>query len=157
MNLKQIETFLYEEAQLLDDANIKDWMNLYGDEGCYWMPASLDQTCPETEISILYEKKLLMDVRSRNFGHTLAPSMEYEVRGCRLIGNVRLAAEQPSDGTIRVLSSFHAHIFYRDEVSLFAGKYTHDLKANGDSYQIMQKRVDLINADGIHRNLLIYV
>ncbi len=157
-DIRKIEAFLYQEAQLLDDTHLIEWMELYDDAGVYWMPTHRDQQCPETEPSILYENKLLMDVRRRNFGHELAPSMEYPVKGSRLIGNVRLADDQEGgDSTIRILSSFHAHIYYRDEVSLFAGKYTHELLEVDDSYKILKKRVDLINADGIQRNLLIYI
>ncbi len=157
IDIRGIEDFLYLEAQLLDDVKLMEWMELYDAEGKYWMPSSLEQTCAETEISILYESKLLMDVRRRNFGHKLSASMEYAIRGCRIIGNVRLSKEQPDASLIRVLSNFHAHLFYRDEVTLFAGKYTHDLKIVGGTYKIVQKRVDLINADGVQRNLLIYI
>jgi len=153
----RIEGFLYREAQLLDDADLASWMELYSDDGVYWMPASPEQICTLTEISILYEDKMLMDIRRRNFGHTLSPSMEYSVRGSRVIGNVHLSEEQPGGGCLRVCSTFQAQLYYRDEMTPFAGRYTHDLIAIEDAYLIVRKRVDLINADGIHRNLLIYI
>ena len=153
----RIEGFLYQEALCLDEARLDDWMDLYSDEGVYWMPASPTQTCPLTEISVLYEDRLLMDIRRRNFGHALSPSMDYPVRGSRIIGNVRLSEDRPDGDIVRVSSTFHAQLYYREETTLFAGKYTHDLAAQGDSYSIVRKRVDLINADGVHRNLLIYI
>ncbi len=152
-----ITEFLYREAMCLDDARLEDWMGLYSDEGVYWMPAHPDQICPDTEISVLYENKLLMDIRRRNFGHALAPSMEYPVRGSRILGNTHLVGNQPENSAVRVSSSFHAQLYYREEITHFAGKYTHDLVRDGESFKIAQKRVDLINADGIQRNLLIYI
>lgn len=157
VKISEVTGFLYEEASCLDEGRLQDWMELYSDEGVYWMPASLAQTCPLTEISILYEDKLLMDIRRRNFGHTLAPSMEYPVRGSRLIGNVRIV-DEASDGTsLQVKSGFHAQLYYREELTMFAGSYTHTLVHEGGTLKIAQKRVDLINADGVQRNLLIYI
>lgn len=153
----RIEEFLYEEALCLDEARLSEWMDLYSEEGVYWMPASPDQTCPLTEISILYEDRLMMDIRRRNLGHELSPSMDYPIRSSRIIGNIRLPKEQPDSRFVRVLSTFHAQLYYREDTALFAGKYTHDLAIKGDSYLIVRKRVDLINADGVHRNLLIYI
>ncbi|MEX0297984.1 MAG: aromatic-ring-hydroxylating dioxygenase subunit beta [Kordiimonas sp.] len=152
-----IENFLYQEAQYLDDGDLENWMSLYSEDGVYWMPASPDQTCPLTEISILYEDKLLMDIRRRNLGHPLAPSMEYPVRGSRILGNVHLAADQPGGDAIRIASKFHAQLYYREEVTHFAGRYSHDLVREENSFKIVHKRVDLINADGVQRNLLIYI
>ncbi len=153
----RIEGFLYEEALCLDEARLDDWMSLYSEDGVYWMPASPAQTCPLTEISILYEDQLLMDIRRRNLGHALSPSMDYPIRGSRIIGNIHLPKTQPNGGAIRVCSTFHAQLYYREETTHFAGKYTHDLVAKAESYSIVRKRVDLINADGVQRNLLIYI
>lgn len=153
-----VTDLLYREALCLDEARLDDWMGLYSEEGVYWMPAHPNQICPDTEISILYENKLLMDIRRRNFGHSLAPSMEYPIRGSRILGNIHLTENQPDNGFVRVTSSFHAQLYYREEFMHFAGKYTHDLVRDGESFtSIAQKRVDLINADGVQRNLLIYV
>ncbi len=155
--MRLIESFLYKEARYLDDGDLQNWMKLYRDDGVYWMPASPDQTCPFTEISILYEDKLLMDIRRRNLRHPLAPSMEYPVRGSRILGNVHLAEDQPTNGVLRLSSSFHAQLYYREEITHFAGRYSHDLVREDGSFRIAHKRVDLINSDGVQRNLLIYI
>jgi benzoate/toluate 1,2-dioxygenase beta subunit len=156
VDLREIEDFLYAEADLLDSTNLEQWMDLYTDDGTYWMPARVDQDDPLNEISILYENKTLMAVRCNNFGHRLAPSMEYPVRCNHIISRVRITGEDADRGLLTVTSNFMAVIYYREQ-TLFSGKYTHQLQSVDDGYKIRQKRVDLINCDANHRSLLIYL
>lgn len=155
-DIRAVEEFLYTEADLLDATDLEQWMTLYSDDGCYWMPIRQDQTDPLGEISILYENKTLMAIRCNNFGHRLAPSMEYPVRCSHIISRVKILEPESAEDVITVTSNFQAAMFYREQ-TLYAGRYTHKLVAYGDSFKILQKRVDLINADANHKSLLIYI
>lgn len=153
-----IEDFLYHEADCLDRADLDAWMQLYTEDGVYWMPASPTQTDPDTHISIFNDDRLLMEIRRRNFGHEFAASMEYDVRSSHLISNVRVIDGKESDGEFRVASNFQAALFYRGEQTLYAGRYTHDLVRNGEDLKIRRKRVDLINCDSSQlRSIVIYL
>lgn len=146
-DLATVEAFLYREADYLDAADLDAWFELYTDDATYWMPVSPEQRSPETEISIVYDDRLLMEIRRRNFGDEWAASMEYPVRCSHLIGNVRFAADGgPADGW-RVRSNFQAVIYYRGRSTLYAGRYTHDLVGSADNLKIRHKRVDLLNCD----------
>jgi 3-phenylpropionate/cinnamic acid dioxygenase small subunit len=142
-----IEEFLYREADCLDRADLDAWFELYTPDATYWMPVTPDQQSPETEISIFYDDRLLMEIRRRNFGDEWAASMDYDVRCSHIIGNIRFSPDGgPTDGW-RVLSNFQAAIYYRGKTRFYAGRYTHDLVQTGDGLQIKRKRVDLINSD----------
>lgn len=153
-----IEEFLYREADYLDRADLDAWMELYTEDGVYWMPASPTQTDPDTHISIFNDGRLLMEIRRRNFGHEFAASMEYEVRCSHLIGNVRVIEGSETDDEFRVASNFQAVLYYRGEQTLFAGRYTHDLVREQGNLKIRRKRVDLINCDSTQlRSIVIYL
>ncbi|RMF07788.1 MAG: aromatic-ring-hydroxylating dioxygenase subunit beta [Alphaproteobacteria bacterium] len=150
-----IEKFLYDEADLLDRGDLKAWLELFTEDGRYWMPARPDQDDPETEISLFYDDRLLMSIRALNFGHPLSPMMEHPVRTSHVIGNVRLA---DWDGeTARVTANFHVVALQRKEQTVFAGRYTYELVRAGAGWKIRQKRVDLINCDMPMKNILIYL
>jgi benzoate/toluate 1,2-dioxygenase subunit beta len=155
-DIHAIENFLNEEADLLDRTDLENWMKLYTEDGTYWMPVRENQADPLNEISILYENRTLMAVRCNNFGHRLAPSMEYPVRCNHIISRVQIAEENKAQGTLTVTSKFQAVIYYREQ-TLYAGRYTHQLQRVDGGYQIRQKRVDLINCDASHKSLLIYI
>ena len=141
---------------LLDQGDLASWMELYTEDGTYWLPVRPGQESPLDEISIMYENRTLMAIRCNNFGHRLSPSMEYPVRSSRILSRFRVTELDESSGDCTVSSKFQAVVHYREQ-SLFAGTYTHTLKRTANGYRILQKRVDLINCDADHKSLLIYL
>lgn len=156
MEKQQIEDFLYYEASLLDTPDLDTWMTLFTDDGCYWMPASEDQPDPINHISHVYDDRVMMEIRRRNFVHPRASSKEWPIRCSHLIGNIRVSTAADSDDLI-VTSNQHVVVWYRDEQRVYAYRGTHLLAINGDNARIRQKRVDLINPSAPQRSLIIYL
>ena len=155
--LKEIEQFLYHEASFLDRPDLDGWLKLYTDDGTYWMPAIPDQEDPENHISLLYDDRVLMEVRKRNFVHPAAASKEYDVRASHIISNVQIQSQDEKSGSCTVTSNFQCYLFYRGKQTPYAGKYTHELIGDGDSYKIKSKRVDIINCDTPLNTIIIYI
>ena len=40
LDLKKVEAFLYHEASFLDNPDLDAWMDLFTDDGTYWMPVN---------------------------------------------------------------------------------------------------------------------
>jgi benzoate/toluate 1,2-dioxygenase beta subunit len=156
VDIRRIEDFLYREAALLDRPNLDAWMQLYTEDGTYWMPAMEDQPDAVNYISHVYDDRVMMEVRRRNFVHPRAASKDPEVRCSHLLGNVRSAGVNDA-GDLVVTSSFHVILWYREEQRCYAGTYEHHLKPEGDSYRIRHKKVELINPEAAHRTLIIYL
>ena len=152
----EITTFLYREADLLDQTNLKDWINLFAEDGTYWMPVAVGQEDPLSHISIFYDDKAMMTIRRHNLDHARAPSKEIEVRSSHIIGNVRLVDFDAESGNCTVKSNVQAVVDYGNQI-LFAGSYTHKLVWTGEKYLIQQKRVDLINCDASHGSIINYI
>jgi len=156
LDVKEIEKFLYAEADCLDRADLDAWIQLYAEDGVYWMPASEDQPDAVNHISIMYDNRTLMEVRRHYLKHPLAPSLDYKLRCSHIISNVRIEHHDESSDLYSVRSNFQAVVYYKTQ-TLFAGVYTHELVRQEGSFLIKSKRVDLINCDANHRSLLIYV
>ena len=63
----------------------------------------------------------------------------------RVIGNVML---DPAEGDITVArSNFTLAEIQNDEQRIFAGEYVHTLRRKGEGFEIVQKRVNLLNCD----------
>lgn len=152
----ELESFLYHEADLLDQVNLRDWIDLYTEDGTYWMPVEINQEDPLSHISIFYDDKAMMQIRHHNLDHARAPSKELEVRSSHIIGNVRVVDFDAESGNCTVKSNFHAVVYYSTQ-TLFAGTYTHSLVWTGDKYLLRQKRVDLINCDASHSSIINYI
>ena len=155
-DIRAIELFLYDEASLLDRPDLDSWMNLFTDDGMYWMPASEDQPDALNHISHIYDDKVMMEIRRRNFVHPAASSKDWPIRCSHVIGNIRVT-ETLDNGDLVVTSNQHVVGFYRDEQRLYAYRGTHTLRPSERSFRIVQKKVELINPDSPQRSFVIYL
>lgn len=155
-DLRQIEQFLYDEANLLDRPDLDAWIDLYTEDGTYWMPAIEDQPDPLNHISLFYDDRVMMEVRRRNFIHPRAASKDHHVRCSHIIGNVRLAGSNDQDDLI-VTSNFQVLMYYRNEQRAYGGTYEHHLAETADGFKIRHKKVQLINCDAPHKSIIIYL
>jgi len=155
--IRDIEQLLYKEASFLDSPDLDSWIGLYTEDGTYWMPATPDQEDPFNHISLFYDDRVIMEVRRRNFKHPAAASKEYTVRSSHIISNIQVQEMDEKTGDCTATSNFHCYMYYHDKQTPFAGKYTHELVRDGDSYKIKAKRVDIINCDAVLNTIIIYV
>ncbi len=155
--IRDIEQLLYQEASLLDRPDLDRWIELYTEDGTYWMPTIEDQEDPLNHISLFYDDRVMMEVRRRNFVHPRAASKDYKVRSSHIISNIQVMEMDEKTGNCTVTSNFHCFMYYRDKQTPYAGQYTHELVRDGDSYKIQQKRVDLINCDAVLNTIIIYI
>ncbi|HEU0229134.1 MAG TPA: aromatic-ring-hydroxylating dioxygenase subunit beta, partial [Burkholderiaceae bacterium] len=52
--------FVHAEARLLDERRFEEWLDLFTEDGRYWMPLTPGQTDPILQGSLMYEDKLLL-------------------------------------------------------------------------------------------------
>jgi benzoate/toluate 1,2-dioxygenase beta subunit len=155
--LRRIEDLLYQEASYLDKPDLDAWLELYTEDGTYWMPAIVDQQDHLNHISLMYDDRVMMEIRKRNFVHPRAASKDYTIRASHIISNIRIANMDEQSGDCTVTSNFQCVSYYRDKQTLYAGTYVHQLVKVGDSYRIRHKRVNLINCDGVLGTIIIYI
>jgi benzoate/toluate 1,2-dioxygenase beta subunit len=141
------ETFLYEEARLLDERRFRDWMALFAEDGTYWVPATANQESPFNQVSLFYDDRTLMKTRVDRLEHPRIHIQTPPSRTAHLLGNVILDAADDAMGEYTV-SSTVIMVEYRDEQQrIFAGRQIHRLRRAADGFRIVQKRVNLINCD----------
>lgn len=142
----QAEDFLYWEAELLDSSRYDEWLELFTADGSYWIPSNPAQTDPYLAPSHAFEDDLLRRVRVERFSSQHSYSLQPAPRSSRMLSNVRIEVEQPPRWTVR--STFLVTQFHGDQTHRFAGRYTHELVANGGSLRISSKKIMLLDADG---------
>ncbi len=141
---RQVEQFLYLQAELLDGKHWQTWIDLFDAQGVYWMPVTPEQTEWEGSPSIFAEDKLMMEIRKGRVSHPNAWSQAPMWETNHLVSHV--AIESVSASEIRVRSRFHMMELRRDNVRHFGGRYQHTLLRGSDgSLRIKLQRVDLFN------------
>jgi 3-phenylpropionate/cinnamic acid dioxygenase small subunit len=143
---REVEQFLYRQAQCLDERNWKGFIDLFAGDGLYWVPASPEQTTGDGVPSIFYEDRDLMAVRMKRMEHPHAWSQMTAWGTNHVVSNVMI--EKAGNGEIVARSRFHLMEFRNDTTRHFAGSYIHHLKRAKSGLQIKLQRVDLVNAQG---------
>jgi 3-phenylpropionate/cinnamic acid dioxygenase small subunit len=142
-----IEQFLMQEARLLDERLFREWMELFADDGTYWVPAVPDQKSPFDQASLFYDDRDLMRTRVERLEHPRIHVQTPPSRTAHLVGNVLIEEVDAAKNEI-VVGSTVIMVEYRDEAQrVFAGHQHHRLRRDGTGFRIVQKRVDLINCD----------
>jgi benzoate/toluate 1,2-dioxygenase beta subunit len=142
-----IEHFLMHEARLLDERRFRDWMELFADDGTYWVPAAPNQESPFDQASLFYDDRDLMRTRVERLEHPRIHVQTPPSRTAHIVGNVLIEEVDEAKGEV-VVGSTVIMVEYRDEAQrTFAGRQHHRLRRDGASFRIVQKRVDLINCD----------
>jgi 3-phenylpropionate/cinnamic acid dioxygenase small subunit len=141
---REVEQFLYRQAELLDGKHWQAFIDLFDAQGVYWMPVTPEQTEWEGSPSIFAEDKLMMEIRKGRVSHPNAWSQAPMWETNHLVSHVAL--ESVSANELRVRSRFHMMELRRDSVRHFGGRYQHTLVRGADgALRIRLQRVDLFN------------
>ena len=142
---REVEQFLYRQAELLDGKHWQGFIDLFAADGVYWMPVAPEQAEWEGSPSIFAEDKLMMEIRKGRVSHPNAWSQAPMWETNHLVSHVALEAVE--GGEIRVRSRFHMMELRRDNVRHFGGSYRHTLLRDASgALTIKLQRVDLFNA-----------
>ncbi len=146
-----IEALIQREAALLDLGAYEDWLKLYTDDAYYWVPRRPAQTNPQSEVSLFYDDRMLMETRVRRLTTAIAHAETPRTRTLRVVSR----ADIRNTGAPR-LSNFATAKFVMLEYRLntqrvYGGTSHFMLRPDGpDTFKIVAKRVDLVNAEGTH-------
>ncbi len=131
---REVERFLYHEAQLLDERKYSDWIELIADDIHYYMPVrrnikfgewDRELTDPDSEISWFDEGKRTLAGRVRQLNTGVHWCEEPVSRFRHIVTNVRVG--EVTGDEVPVRSNFFCYTNrLHDEVNIFVGE-RHDV------------------------------
>jgi len=148
-DIRLIERFLFDEAQMLDDRRFNEWLSLFSDNGWYWVPITADQDNPFDTVSIIYDDRKLLETRVRRLNNVNIHAESPPPRTSRIIGNVILENVDQAVENYDISSKFQLVEFRDDKQRLFAGSMRHVLRPEDVGFVIQGKRINLVNSDGM--------
>ena len=122
------------------------------------MPLEEDQAGPDEHDSLIYDNRVLMEIRKHNLGHPLSPSMQNTVRSVRILSDLAVEKSTTAQGEICAQASVIAVIYHRRQ-DVFAGNVNYRLvrPEPASELKIKSKRVDLLNADAPLDTIMMYI
>ena len=148
---EQVERFIYDEAQLMDEHRYDEWLALWTDDALYWVPSGRDDIDPKREISLIYDDRVRLQVRIARLKSGFAHAQEPKSRMRRVVSNIVI--EEVENGEILVQSNFLLVELRRGKQDLFAGRTMHRLRPHDGSFKLVSKKVLLVNNDEYIDNL----
>lgn len=147
----EVEQFLIDEAQLLDERRFDDWLALYDDDAWYWVPVLPSASERGLALAHYDEDRMHMEARIRRIQQPNAYSEHPPVSSCRLVTNVKII-EQPEDGELIVRSKLLMNE-YRNRTAggetraSYTATVQHLLRKREESFSIGWKRIDLVDSE----------
>jgi 3-phenylpropionate/cinnamic acid dioxygenase small subunit len=144
-----VEKFLIREVRLLDERRFEEWMNLFAEDGYYWVPAAPDQVDPYDSVSIFFDDREVMKTRLSRLDHPKIHSQKPASRTCHFVSNIDIDKDHHGTSEILVRSNLMMLEYRLDKQTTYGGHCRHLLRLKPDgAFEIAWKRVDLINCDG---------
>jgi len=149
---EEVERFLLLEARLLDERRFSAWLELFADDGVYWLPTRPEQASPHEALSLIYEPRALLAVRVARLER---PDMHVQSPPSRTVHHVS-AIELHSAGAETIARSALIVTEWRaGESRWFAARVLHRLRRTPQGLRIALKRVDLADSEAPHRALAV--
>ncbi len=147
---RRVEQFLFREARLLDTWQFDAWLDLFHPDARYWVPRAWQQDDPVNHMSLYWEDMPLLKMRMERLKHDRTASQMPRSRTAHQITNVLVEPADRGTGEgadVAATATFTMAEYRRGETRWFAGHTRHELVADGDSFLIRLKRVDLLDCD----------
>jgi len=160
---REIEEFLYDEANMLDDRQFKEWLDTLAEDLEYFMPmeynvkfgehASREFTTREKQMSWFNEGKWTLTKRAEQILTGVHWAEEPLSRVSRLVSNVQLTAMQTNEEGELEVDVSSRFLTYQNrceyEQYFFVGDRKDRMRKTADGWKLCQREIR------IHQNVLL--
>jgi ethylbenzene dioxygenase subunit beta len=155
-SFEEARALLFLEARLLDERRYEEWLELWADDGHYWLPMHHEggDPDPRSRISIIYDDAERRAERVFRTLHTPVLDQSPPSRTVHVVSNIEVEP-QPVDRCARV---WCAQLIAEmrpggpgqaglGEPRWFAGRCEYRLRHTGAEWRIVLKKLELLDSD----------
>lgn len=140
---EKVEDFLYEEAALLDEWRLDEWLALLTDDAIYQVPST---DAPDSQahksLFLIADDATRIKARVKRLNDTEAHAEFPRSRTRRMISNVRIIDRDRE--TLAVSANFSVYRYRRNSpLRQFVGRYEYQLRVTAEGLRIAERRVIL--------------
>lgn len=165
-----MEDFLYAEADLLDNRQFRDWLNLLADDMTYFMPirrnvkfgqhAQRENTVQGSGISWFDEDKWTLTKRVDQILTGVHYAEEPLSRVCHMVSNVQVLGATPSLEAPQEVEVRCRFLVYQNRIEYetytFVGKRTDLIRKTSDGWKIARREILLDQNVLLAKNLSVF-
>lgn len=142
LKTRTAEKFLYNEAALLDEWRLDEWLSLMATDAHYRIPPlDLPDAAPGEALYLIDDDRNRLESRVRQLMGKTAWAETPRSRTRRLITNVRVSA---IDGNVfKAMSNFAVWRFQFDNTDVYVGRYEHTFVESTEGLRLQERKVVL--------------
>jgi 3-phenylpropionate/cinnamic acid dioxygenase small subunit len=166
---EEVEAFLYQEAELLDERRYEEWLALFTDDAHYFMPMrrNVPRDEPEREftragldVNWFDEGKDTLTRRVKQILTGVHWAEEPPSRICHMISNVQVLAASPAGPSPAEVSVKSRFLVYRNrvetETDFLVGKREDLLRRVNGGWKIARRTIILDQSVLLAKNLTVF-
>ena len=166
---EEIQDFLYEEAEALDERNFEDWLDMLADDIRYWMPMRRNVKANELgreftregqDINWFDEGKETLERRVMQIRTGVHWAEEPLSRICHFVTNVQLLNATPSASDPTEVSVKCRFLIYRNrvqtETDFLIGKREDTLRKVNGTWKVAERKIILDQNVLLAKNLTFF-
>lgn len=139
------------ENRLLDQWRLEEWLELWSEDGIYWVPIGESDVDPRRTVSIIYDDYSRLQDRVYRLTHAGGHSQEPRSRTNHMLTNFEVGSD-PSTGTLEVQANLLIAEARRERQTLYPARVEYVLESaespNGQvGLRIRHKKVVLLAND----------
>ena len=139
---EEIEDFLYQEAALLDEWRLDEWLDLFTEDAQYVIPATdIPDGDPRTDLMILDDDLPRLRGRVERLMSRRAPRETAWSRTRHFVNNVRIRKVEGDE--CQVTAAFLVYRIRQGQAGPYVGRYEYTLRRAGPSWKIRLRRAVL--------------
>jgi p-cumate 2,3-dioxygenase subunit beta len=143
-----VEEFLYQEAELLDEWRLPEWLELFTDDAVYYVPATdlpIDAS-PDNNLFYVADDRFRLSERVKRLMKRTAHAEFPHSRTRHLVSNVLI--RKRFENELEVGSAFITYRTKDSQTETFFGSNRYRLVPENGSFRIREKRC-LLDSDGL--------
>ena len=166
----EVEDFLYDEAELLDQRRFGEWLELLADDLVYFMPirrnvafgthGAAENTVQGEGISWFDEDKWTLAKRVEQIDTGVHWAEEPLSRVCHMVSNVRITEARPSAAAAEEVEVNSRFLIYQNRVEYenytFVGKRNDSLRRADGAWKLARREILLDQNVLLAKNLTIF-
>ena len=139
---QEIEDFLYEEAALLDEWRLQEWLELLTEDAAYYIPSTdLPDGDHRTTLFLVADDAVRLRSRVKQLLGKSAHAETPRSRTRRLLSNVRI--RKVEGNSITVTANFVVYRLRVEQMDTYVGRYEYILVQQHGSLKIRERRAIL--------------
>lgn len=139
---QEIEDFLYEEAALLDEWRLQEWLELLTEDAVYYVPSTdIPDGDHRTTLFLIADDAVRLRSRVKQLLGKSAHAETPHSRTRRLLSNVRIRGVE--NDCISVTANFAVYRLRLEQVDTYVGRYEYVLVHHQGCLKIRERRAIL--------------